>query len=362
MSSKSIEVTNDSVFITFEAILEINTKGCSVNLVNQELLNWGGPNFLLELNISNIDGNENQKEYQVIKVILNGQEKLAIKQVKSISSFKITISKSEMCLTVNDAQKKGNIKVELVGRHDFEAHFSEEIILKKPQIRIRDTDQAINEKMRENSCLNFLEQLEKTLKTSINGAPVAKTKTTSLFIPNNGDPVTKTKTKPNINQLNLDGDVDRSNFCQLQLGLNDNANYHGKTREIFLTPEISCKVKNINSDLHKKNNINNSYTKAFMASQSPICISNPLQSLRAFTMDFIVKNLILFGLLVLFQNLLSSPRGSIPMRTSLIIAAVVVVIYNLIYWIFKALENIFTWACQYSNSLTDLIDDGDQWM
>lgn len=89
------------------------------------------------------------------------------------------------------------------------------------------------------------------------------------------------------------------------------------------------------------------------------CISNPLTSLRAFVCDFFLKNLILFGLLVLFQKLLGNPV--IPMNTMLIVAAVVVLIYNLIHWIFKTLENIFVWACQYSSSIDELVGETEPW-
>ena len=139
----------------------------------------------------------------------------------------------------------------------------------------------------------------------------------------------------------------------------------------YLTPEISyvttskclrqrlkcCAVKNDNSDLMKAKNIDNMYN---LSDMDKICISNPLTSLRAFVCDFFLKNLILFGLLVLFQTLLGNP--TIAMNTRLLIALAVVVIYNLFYWILKALENIFVWACQYTDKLGDLAEGDDQWM
>lgn len=163
--------------------------------------------------------------------------------------------------------------------------------------------------------------------------------------------------------------TNRDGYVNLDLSTGSVSGYR-----TYLTPEISyitttrkclrqsekskcCAVKNDNSDLMKAKNIDNMYN---LSDMDKICISNPLTSLRAFVCDFFLKNLILFGLLVLFQTLLGNP--TIAMNTRLLIALAVVVIYNLFYWILKALENIFVWACQYTDKLGDLAEGDDQWM
>lgn len=166
-----------------------------------------------------------------------------------------------------------------------------------------------------------------------------------------------------IRVVELKNSTTRDGYVNLDLSNGSVSGYR-----TYLTPEISyittkyirqkcCAVKNDNSDLMKAKNIDNMYN---LSDMDKICISNPLTSLRAFVCDFFLKNLILFGLLVLFQTLLGNP--TIAMNTRLLIALAVVVIYNLFYWILKALENIFVWACQYTDKLGDLADGDDQWM
>lgn len=126
--------------------------------------------------------------------------------------------------------------------------------------------------------------------------------------------------------------------------------------KVYLTPEIyyqikRCNDKNKNNNNCKKNNVINNYNNM----TGKICISNPLVSLKGFTMEFIVKNLILFGLLFLFQTYLGSP--DIEKTTKLYVCGVVLLIYNLLHIIFVILENIFVWACQYSNRIDDLVSD-----
>ena len=125
--------------------------------------------------------------------------------------------------------------------------------------------------------------------------------------------------------------------------------------KVYLTPEIFYHVKkcetNKNLNKNKKNNVSNNYNNM----SGKICISNPLVSFKGFTMEFIVKNLILFGLLYLFQTLLGNP--AIETTPKLYVCAVVILIYNLLHIIFVILENIFVWACQYSSQIDELVSD-----
>lgn len=171
-----------------------------------------------------------------------------------------------------------------------------------------------------------------------------------------------TKADQNINNKQNCQQVQagRDKFCQIELPMvtscfsgQTKCNHKSIKNKIYITPEIYYQVKNCIKDKNentKKNNVDNNYNMS-----RKICISNPLQSLKGFTMDFLVKNLILFGLLFLFQTYFANP--AIDTNQKLIVCAVVLLIYNLLHIIFVILENIFTWACKYSDQYDDMGSD-----
>jgi hypothetical protein len=153
----------------------------------------------------------------------------------------------------------------------------------------------------------------------------------------------------------------RGDYCQIQLASTQSCqdvgcqhNRDSKVEKVYLTPEIYYQVKSCNNKINKskKNNVINNYNSNM---SRRICISNPLVSFKGFTMDFIVKNLILFGLLFLFQHLLANP--AIDTTQKLYVCGAVVLLYNLLNVIFVILENIFVWACQYSTQIDELVSD-----
>ena len=164
-------------------------------------------------------------------------------------------------------------------------------------------------------------------------------------------------------------DPKNAKFCQVELDAGkqcskENCNHEKINKKIYLTPEIyytvkTCSIQDQNENKNnkdiknnrEKNNIANSYNSNM---SGRFCITNPLTSFKGFTMDFIVKNLILFGILFLFITYLANP--AIETNQRLIVCGVVLLIYNLLHIIFVILENIFVWACQYSN-VSDLVGE-----
>lgn len=332
MSNKEIvlDVGDQCVKINFEANLLIKRGNCQINIQNQELLTWKGPNFTLEIQLTSVNR---------AVLIINGQERLKMdfELDRSSNPIKLKLTRSALCLLINNAKKKACVNLNIIGKHRFKPHISEEIKLQGSKVFIDSIKKTIQPS--KITC-NEMRKNEKSIKSTTGSCKM-----------------------PTVQrEKGCESPVKRDGFCELNLGLEGCEPTDDKVR-FYLTPEISYEVKNKNLDFYKKNNINNSYTNSFMASQ--LCISNPLHNLRAFIMDFVVKNLILFGLLVLFQNILSNvftgTAKTITLTTTLIVAAIVVGAYNLVYWVFKALENIFVWACQY-NKVSELVNDDDQWL
>lgn len=151
----------------------------------------------------------------------------------------------------------------------------------------------------------------------------------------------------------------RKRFCQIKLSSDggDGSEQSNKDEigQIFLTPEISymgSNGDNDKTDKTKKKYISIKYTNTM----SQLCLANPFTSLRAFFVDILFKNLILFGLLFAFLTYFGDPALT-DLNTKLIICAVVCILYNLLNFIFNTLQNIAVWACQYSNDIGGLVSN-----
>lgn len=161
--------------------------------------------------------------------------------------------------------------------------------------------------------------------------------------------------KLRIKKLNVK-DSDRNNYCQIDLSEFDCHEDCPVVDIVHITPEIYYKIKNCKKKLNinKKNNVTNKYNHSRMPGIVN-CIANPITNFKGFTMEFIVKNLILFGILYGFITFLATPN--VENARKFIICGIVVLLYNMLHMIFCILENIFVWACKYSTSVTELVGE-----
>jgi len=344
MITKTLEVTNKKAKVYLVTEVTFSKTRCNIFLENQGLLIWHGPDFTLEILVSS-SSNTKSPTY-IFKIVINGIEKLSLivpmnRTSSNANLLRCSLSASEFCFQSGHKKSKIPIVYDILGIHQVDLYDSQEIRFHKTKL--------------------FLSRSQAPKAQTLQGEVHSLQRKNKTKRYDRGN--LKNEIGDILNKLKIEGTspCSRKEYCQINLGSSCeyNKEHTGISNErVYLTPEISYEVKNHNLDIIQKNNINYKYTNSGMASQ--ICISNPLHSLRAFIMDFVVKNLILFGLLVLFQTLLANPE--IPMNTRLMVALVVVVVYNLIHWVFKALENIFVWACQYSTGIDELVSDSDQWM
>lgn len=161
--------------------------------------------------------------------------------------------------------------------------------------------------------------------------------------------------KLRVKKLNVK-ENDRNNYCQIDLSEFDCHEDCPVVDVVYITPEIYYKIKNCKKKLNinKKNNVTNKYNHLRMPGLVN-CIANPITNFKGFTMEFIVKNLILFGILYGFVTFLANP--TVENARKFIICGVVVLLYNMLHMIFCILENIFVWACKYSTSVTELVGE-----
>jgi hypothetical protein len=321
---RNLTVTDVKSFVLLQVKYQLEASRCLVQWTNHSLIVWEHNDWMMEVVIDN----------QSYKFLINGIEKVNIPQLQ-IDEIRILAMKDKILIYVPQSNSEYHIagQMDLIGDHQVQLINSSELQVNLARFEIT---QSNNIKFSETTNTDKCNELNKMICDW------------------------NQKLKNGIYQILTDLDQTKSasqtrnNFCQIAL---DGPNHDSDHELIYLTPEISYLQKKRNCHLIKKNNISIKYNHS--NTMNEICISNPLVSLRAFFCDFVIKNLILFGLIVLFCLLLGSP--SIPAwPTGVIIATVVVLAYNLIYLIFKVIENIFMWACRYNITPSDYLGE-DQW-
>ena len=186
-----------------------------------------------------------------------------------------------------------------------------------------------------------------------------QSKSSHVFIVKGNEHIALNNFRVMINPIDESSVSSRKRFCQIKLVPErqvhgGDASSDSEIGQVFLTPEISYVIANTdNNDETKKNYLSTYYTNTSM---SQLCLANPFTSLRAFFVDILFKNLILFGLLYAFLSYFSVPAMT-DLNQKLIICAVVCILYNLLNFIFNSLQNIAVWACQYSHDIGGLVSN-----
>lgn len=329
---KQLMVTDSMSEVLLTVQYQFASNQCPIEWKNQSLIVWKHGNWMMEMLI---DGSK-------YHFLINGIEKASASLGElPTKNIRILVKPDSIWLYFpqNQSEYQMQNQMDLRGEHSIQLMNSFELRVIDAQFDITRTN---NSSLPLNNSGNRPDEMEKQMICDWN----QKLKNGINQILTDLDQI-KTTSPPSSN---------RTNFCQLSLENNCPTQLE-KQELVYLTPEISYMQKKRNCHLIQKNNIGIKYNHSNTMNQ--ICIVNPLANLRAFFCDFVVKNLILFGLIVLFCLLLGDPN--IPAwPTGVIIAAVVVAAYNLIYLLFKVIENIFTFACRYGVNVSDYVGD-DQW-